>query len=279
MKRYLRADEDKEASEIEKTLPGLTEGQVIPSVDTTVSEHWTKPPAAYTEDSLLAAMERAGNAEMDDDVERKGLGTPATRASIIEKLISGGYVVRRKKQIIPTDAGKQMISVMPEYLKSARMTADWENRLLLMERGVASAESFMDDIYSLIDTVLDGCRRIPEDERSRFEGGRKPDKSGVGSCPICGSTVREGKSNFYCSNKACAFVLWKENRYLSSMRKRVDQKMAADFLARGKTHARDFYSAKTGKTFEADLLMDVSSDGKVSFRMEFPKRADRKKKE
>ena len=119
-----------------------------------VTDHWTKPPAPYTEDSLLAAMERAGNAEMDDQVERKGLGTPATRASIIEKLVSSGYAMSKKKQIVATDAGTTLISVMPEYLTSAQMTADWENRLRLMEQGKAAPQEFMEGIYALINTGI-----------------------------------------------------------------------------------------------------------------------------
>ena len=277
MKRYLRADEDKE-TEQETSLPELMEGQILPAVDTKVTDHWTKPPAPYSEDSLLSAMERAGNEDMDDDVERKGLGTPATRASIIEKLISGKYAARKKKQIVPTEAGIQMISVMPDYLKSAQMTADWENRLLLMERGQSSADGFMKDIYLLIDTILAGCNSLTDEEKNRFSN-RVSGKHDVGKCPLCGSTVREGKQNYYCTNNSCRFVLWKENRYLSSMKKTIDKKMAADLLSTGKTHARDFYSAKTGKTFEADLLMDVSEDGKASFSMEFPTKASSKKKQ
>lgn len=278
MKRYLKADDEKEPEEKEAGMPDLTEGQVLPNVRTNVTEHWTKPPVPYTEDSLLAAMEKAGKEEMDQDVERKGLGTPATRASIIEKLISGGYAVRKKKQLIPTESGKQLITVMPDYLKSAQMTADWENRLLLMERGEDSPAAFMDDIYALLDTVLDGCKSIPDEERSRFAGEGRKDNREVGKCPVCGNKVREGSRSFYCSNRECAFTLWKENRYLSSMKKTVDKKMAADLLAKGKTHAKDFYSVKSGKTFEADLLMDVSDEGRVSFHMEFPQKTNYKKK-
>ena len=216
---------------------------------------------------------------MDDQVERKGLGTPATRASIIEKLVSSGYAMRKKKQIVATDAGTTLISVMPEYLTSAQMTADWENRLLLMEQGKAAPQEFMEGIYALINTVLEGCRKLPETERIRFSGTKGSKKADeIGTCPVCGNPVREGKKNFYCTNRECLFSLWKENRFLSSMRKNVDKKMAADLLSKGKTHVKDLYSVKTGKNFAADLVMEVSADGKISFHLEFHQRKPGRKK-
>ena len=277
LKTYLRADEDKEdGGESDRRLPELSEGQVLYGVDTKVTEHFTQPPKPYTEDSLLAAMERAGNADMEKEVERKGLGTPATRASIIEKLIAARYAVRKKKQIIATEAGSKMIALMPEYLKSAQMTADWENRLLAMERGQTTPDVFMADIFALIEKMLSECRAIPDSERQRFSDGANDHKE-IGKCPVCGNPVYEGKRNFYCSNKDCSFTLWKENRYLSSMKKMVDKKMAIDLLHKGRTHTKDFYSPKTGKTFEADLILEVSEDGKASFKMDFPKRTTGKK--
>ena len=140
---------------------------IIPSVETKVTEHWTKPPQHYTEGSLLSAMEHAGSKEMDDDVERKGLGTPATRASMIEKLIAGGYVIRKKKQLLPTDEGKLLISLVPEYLKSASMTAQWENRLLAMERGQDDPKQFMEDIIAQLMYTLQECKAVPDDVRNK----------------------------------------------------------------------------------------------------------------
>lgn len=271
MKRYFQTDEDKDDDEESASFPNLTDGQTFSNVKGRVSEHWTKPPKAYTEDSLLAAMERAGNADMDDDVERKGLGTPATRASIIEKLISSGYAARKKRQIVATEGGAKMIALMPDYLKSVQMTADWENRLLQMERGETSAELFMKDIYALIDKILVSCKEVPEDMRKRYSGLDSKGKEELGKCPVCGSAVLEGNKKYYCTNRDCSFTLWKESRFLSSMKKTISKKMAVDMLAKGKTHVKDFFSAKTGKTFEADLLINVD-DGKVSFSLEFPQR-------
>ena len=257
MKNYFRADEDKEESEDSVSIPELSEGQILVGVKGRVTEHWTQPPKAYTEDSLLAAMERAGNADMDDEVERKGLGTPTTRASIIEKLISSGYAERKKRQIVATEGGAKMTALMPDYLKSAQMTADWENRLLRMERGEATAEDFMKDIYDFIDRILVSCKEIPEEMRKRYAENTLYQKDEIGKCPVCCGTVVEGKSNFRCTNRDCSFALWKETRFLSSMKKTISKKMAEDLLNKGKTRVKDFFSAKTGKTFEADLLMHV----------------------
>ena len=277
MKRYFQTDEDKDDDEESASIPNLTDGQTFSNVKGRVSEHWTKPPKAYTEDSLLAAMERAGNADMDDDVERKGLGTPATRASIIEKLISSGYAARKKRQIVATEGGAKMTALMPDYLKSVQMTADWENRLLQMERGETSAELFMKDIYALIDKILVSCKEVPEDMRKLYSGLDSKGKEELGKCPVCGSAVLEGNKKYYCTNRDCSFTLWKETRFLSSMKKTISKKMAVDMLAKGKTHVKDFFSAKTGKTFEADLLMNVD-DGRVSFSLEFPQRKPNSKR-
>ena len=277
MKRYFQTDEDKDDDVESASIPNLTDGQTFSNVKGRVSEHWTKPPKAYTEDSLLAAMERAGNADMDDDVERKGLGTPATRASIIEKLISSGYAARKKRQIVATEGGAKLTALMPDYLKSVQMTADWENRLLQMERGETSAELFMKDIYALIDKILVSCKEVPEDMRKLYSGLDSKGKEELGKCPVCGSAVLEGNKKYYCTNRDCSFTLWKETRFLSSMKKTISKKMAVDMLAKGKTHVKDFFSAKTGKTFEADLLMNVN-DGIVSFSLEFPQRKPNSKR-
>lgn len=164
-----------------------------------------------------------------------------------------------------------MTALMPDYLKSVQMTADWENRLLLMERGETTAEAFMKDIYALIDRILVSCREVPEDMRKRYAEPDNKSKEEVGKCPVCGGSVREGKDKFFCSNRECSFALWKENKFLSSMKKTISKKMAAELLSKGKTHVKDLFSAKTGKTFEANLLMTVN-DGKVMFSLEFPQR-------
>ena len=218
------------------------------------------------------AMETAGNKEFDAETENKGLGTPATRAAVIEKLVSSGYALRKGKQILPTVDGKALTAVIPTYLKSAAMTAEWENRLLLIERGQLDGKEFLEGVTELVKTVMEGCKEIPEEELQRFHP-----REQIGICPLCGSPVYEGKQNFYCSSRECSFALWKENHYLSGMRKQLDKKMAVELLTGGRTHADDFYSRKTGKLFSADLLLDTS-EGRVAFQMEFPKKRGRKYK-
>jgi DNA topoisomerase-3 len=244
----------------------LYEGMTIPSVNAKKSQHFTSPPKPYTEDTLLSAMETAGNKEFDGETEKKGLGTPATRASILEKLVSSGYAVRKGKQILPTEDGKDLIAVLPENLKSAGMTAEWENQLLLMEKGKMDSGRFMQGITDLLDMVLEGCRKIPDSELQRFHP-----KEEVGKCPVCGSPVYEGKQNFYCSDRNCSFALWKENRYLAGMRKQINKPMAAELLSKGRTHVKDLYSQKKGTTFAADLILDASG-GRAAFSLEFPKK-------
>ena len=245
---------------------GLREGMEIAEVRAEKSRHFTSAPKPYSEDTLLLAMERAGNQDFDEDTEKKGLGTPATRAPILEKLVSSGYAKRNGKQILPTADGKELIAVLPDYLKSASMTAEWENKLLLMEKGQMDSREFLREITDLIDTMIAGCSAISGEEQGRFH-----QRESVGICPVCGNPVYEGKKNFYCSNRECAFSLWKENRYLSGMKKLVDKKMAAELLEKGRTHVKDLYSQKTGRTFAADLLM-TAEDGRANFSLEFPKK-------
>lgn len=253
-------------------IPFVAEGNVIDSVTAGVTEHFTTPPKPYSEDTLLSAMETAGNKKFDEDTEKKGLGTPATRASIIEKLVSSGYALRKGKQIVPTSDGADLIAVLPEYLKSAAMTAEWENKLLLMEKGQLEGSGFMQGITDLIDRMLLECSTISGEEQNRFHP-----REEIGKCPLCGSPVYEGKKNFYCSNRDCSFSLWKENRYLSGMRKQVDKHMAKELLQQGRTHVDDLYSQKKGKTFAADLLLEMQ-DGRANFKLEFPKKKGSKKK-
>lgn len=148
---------------------------------------------------------------------------PATRASIIEKLVSSGYVVRKGKQLFATQDGADLISVLPEYLRSAAMTAEWENRLLRIEKGELCGQEFLEGIVELIDRMLLECGKISVEEQNRFYS-----RESIGTCPVCGSPVYESKRNFFWGNRECGFSLWKENRYLSGMKKMIDKKMAAD---------------------------------------------------
>ena len=257
-----------EEKEKETSIPaGYEEGMRLFPVKAEKTTHYTSPPKPFNEDTLLAAMETAGNKEFDSETEKKGLGTPATRASIIEKLVSSGYAQRKGKQILPSTEGKELVKVMPEYLKSAVMTAEWENQLLLMEKGEITDTQFMGEITSLVRKILEVCREIPEEERRRFQMEREV----IGKCPVCGCDVFEGKQNFYCSNRQCDFALWKENRFLGSMEKNLDKKMARELLSKACTHVKGLYSRKKDMKFDADLLLTLE-DGKPRFHLEFPKK-------
>lgn len=257
-----------EEKEKETSIPaGYEEGMRLFPVKAEKTTHYTSPPKPFNEDTLLAAMETAGNKEFDSETEKKGLGTPATRASIIEKLVSSGYAQRKGKQILPSTEGKELVKVMPEYLKSAVMTAEWENQLLMMEKGQITDTQFMGEITSLVRKILEVCREIPEEERRRFQTEREV----IGKCPVCGCDVFEGKQNFYCSNRQCDFALWKENRFLGSMEKNLDKKMARELLDKACTHVKGLYSKKKDMKFDADLLLTLE-DGKPRFHLEFPKK-------
>ena len=257
-----------EGKEKETSIPaGYEEGMRLFPVKADKTTHYTSPPKPFNEDTLLAAMETAGNKEFDSETEKKGLGTPATRASIIEKLVSSGYAQRKGKQILPSTEGKELVKVMPEYLKSAVMTAEWENQLLMMEKGQITDTQFMGEITSLVRKILEVCREIPEEERRRFQTAREV----IGKCPVCGCDVFESKQNFYCSNRQCDFALWKENRFLGSMEKNLDKKMARELLDKACTHVKGLYSKKKDMKFDADLLLTLE-DGKPRFHLEFPKK-------
>lgn len=259
---------EKEDSDRQLEIPyGYQKGMQLFNVKAETSIHYTSPPKSFNEDTLLAAMETAGNKEFDEKTEKKGLGTPATRASTIEKLVASGYAQRKGKQIIPTAEGRELIRVMPENLKSAGLTAEWENRLLLMERGELNGEQFMEGIVTMLEEILNGCRKIPEEERNRFQTAKEL----IGKCPVCGSDIFEGKRNFYCSNRQCDFALWKDNRFLEGMEKKLDKKMAKELLDKACTHVKGLYSKKKDTRFDADLLMTLEN-GKPRFHLEFPKR-------
>lgn len=197
-KRFFRITEDKEEKSKEKKLPELAEGQVFEGVQAKVSEHFTTPRQHFTEDSLLSAMERAGIEDMGNDVERKGLGTPATRADVIEKLVKDGFVKREKRQMIPTEDGVKLITILPDVIKSPKLTADWENALTLVAKGEYSMQAFMDGIADLVNGLVQTYHSVSEEQKSMF--GDSTQES-FGKCPKCGGDVVKGKFGAYCKNK------------------------------------------------------------------------------
>ncbi|MCF2671584.1 DNA topoisomerase 3 [Butyricicoccus pullicaecorum] len=262
--------EKPEDEDTEGVLPALTEGQVFEPVAASVTEHFTSPPKPYTEDTLLSAMENAGKEDMPDEAERKGLGTPATRAAIIEKLVSGGFVERKGKNLIPTKAGVNLVTVLPEVLTSPKLTADWEQRLNEVAKGQASPGDFIDGIEAMAAELVRKYSHISEDGQKLFQ----PEKETVGLCPRCGKPVYEGKKNFACSDRACQFVMWKNDRFWTSRRKEMTRKMAADLLKKGRTSVKGLWSEKKGSTYDAVVILDDTGGKYVNFKLEFPKRKD-----
>ena len=199
-KNSYKTAEDKSDAEEEKKLPELREGMMIAVEQTKVSEHFTQPPKHYTEDSLLSAMERAGAEDMGDEVERKGLGTPATRADIIEKLVKDGFVKREKKQMIPTEDGMRLITILPDVVKSPKLTADWENELTLVSKGEVAAEQFMSGIEAMVTDLVKTYHSVSDEQKAMFGTG-KGEQEVLGKCPKCGADVVKGKFGAYCTGK------------------------------------------------------------------------------
>ena len=256
--------EKPEDEDAENVLPALTVGQVFESVAASVTEHFTSPPKPYTEDTLLSAMENAGKEDMPDDAERKGLGTPATRAAIIEKLVSGGFVERKGKNLIPTKAGVNLVTVLPELLTSPKLTADWEQRLNEVAKGQASPQDFMDGIEAMAAELVWKYSHISEDGQKLFQ----PEKETVGLCPRCGKPVYEGKKNFACSDRACQFVMWKNDRFFEQRRKVFTFKIAAALLKDGKAKVKGLRSLRTGKTYDGTIVLADTGEKYVNYRIE-----------
>ena len=256
----LKADTEEE---VLNALPKLAEGQSF-FVTADVSEHFTSPPKAYTEDTLLSAMERAGAEDMPENAERKGLGTPATRAAILEKLVQMGFVQRKGKQLVPTKDGINLAVVLPESLTSPVLTAEWENRLTEIAKGNADADEFMAEIEAQVRQLVKTYSCISADKQNLFQSERVI----IGKCPRCGENVYEGKKNFYCGNRGCQFVMWKNDRFFEQRKKAFTPKIAAALLKNGKAKVKGLYSEKTGKTYDATVLLADTGGKYVNYRVE-----------
>ena len=215
-KASFKTDADEDAPELARELPEITEGQTFDPVKASITEHFTTPPKPYTEDTLLSAMERAGAEDMPEDAERQGLGTPATRASILEKLVQMGFVERKGKQLLPTKDGHNLVCVLPEVLTSPQLTAEWETKLTAISKGEADPEGFMVGIEEMTRNLISRYSQISEDAQKLFQAERVV----IGKCPRCGEAVYEGKKNYYCGNRACQFVMWKNDRFLRNEARR-----------------------------------------------------------
>ena len=263
--RFKETLKSKEKDALEHSLPSLNEKDILSSVDSSVAEHYTSPPKPYTEDSLLSAMETAGNDAFDDETEKKGLGTPATRAGIIEKLVKGGFVERKGKSLVPTKDGNNLVCVLPEQITSPSMTAEWENTLMQIERGNADADKFLSGIVGMTSDLVKAYPFLSDAEANRFDTGRES----IGKCPRCGSPVYVGKGNYYCSNKECAFCMWEDNKFFTSKKKKLTKKIAAELLDKGWCRVTGLYTPKRPQLYDAVIRLDDTGGKYVSFKMEF----------
>ena len=220
--------------------------------------------------TLLSAMENAGKDDIPDEAERKGLGTPATRAAIIEKLVAAGFVERKGKSLIPTKAGINLVTVLPEPLTSPMLTAEWEQKLTEIAKGGADPDTFMDGIRTMVQEIVSTYSCISEDGKKLFA----PEKEVIGTCPRCGQPVYEGKKNFACSDRSCGFVLWKNDRFWTSRKKELTKKMAADLLKKGRTNVKGMWSEKKQAAYDAAVILDDTGGKYINFKLEFPKRKE-----
>ena len=262
------AEPDKEAED--KALPELTEGQSLSLSGAAVKEGKTTPPKHFTEDTLLSAMETAGKDDMPEDAERKGLGTPATRAAILEKLVAAGFVERKGKSLIPTKAGINLVTVLPDTLTSPMLTAEWEQKLTTIARGEGDPAAFLAGISDMARELVKTYSHISEEGQKLFA----PEKEVIGTCPRCGKPVYEGRKNFYCSDRSCRFVLWKDDRFWTSRKKELTRKMADDLLKKGRTSVKGMWSEKKGAAYDAVVVLDDTGGKYVRFKLEFPKRKE-----
>ena len=263
--RFKNSLKDKEAADDGKAIPSFKENDIIQSVSASVTEHFTTPPKAFTEDTLLSAMETAGNEDFEDDTEKKGLGTPATRAGIIEKLVRSGFVERKGKSLIPTKDGINLVAVLPEQITSPTMTAEWENTLMQIERGKADADKFLAGIVDMTTSLIKAYPFLSDAEANRFESGKEV----IGKCPRCGSPVYVGKGNYYCSSKSCSFCLWEDNKFFSSKKKKLTKKIAKELLDKGWCRVTGLYTPKKPQLYDAVIRLDDTGGKYVSFKMEF----------
>ena len=259
------------AEKVEETLEILTEAQdkeTLPVRDAQLKEGRTTPPKHFTEDTLLAAMESAGADTMPEEAERRGVGTPATRAATIEKLVQKGFLARegsgKTKHLIPTEKGCGLIAAMPEQLKSPAMTAEWETKLTQIEKGQYVPEQFMEEIESMMKTLVNQYVNVPN-APARVTSGAPV----VGTCPHCGSEVAEREKGWFCTSRECRFVIWKDNAFFTRLGKRPTRQVVDKLLRDGRARLKDCKSQRTGKTYNASVLMTTEADGRAKFSLEF----------
>ena len=263
-----KPDTDDGDSDFVSDVPDFTEGQTFSDFSAKVTAHDTQPPKPHTEASLLSAMEHAGSEDTNADAERKGLGTPATRAAVIEKLVNSGFVERKGKQLFPTKNGINLVCVLPDSLTSPKLTAEWENTLTLIAKGNANPEDFMQGIEAMAQELVKAYPFLSEKDKELF----KEEKPVIGKCPRCGSPVHESKKNYYCSDRDCTFTMWKNDRFFEERKIVFTPKIAAALLKSGKASVKGLYSPKTGKTYDGNMVLADTGGKYVNYRVELPKK-------
>ena len=254
-----------------RKLPPLNDQMTFLPVKAFVQEGKTSPPKSYTEATLLSSMENAGAEETPNDAERKGLGTPATRAGIIEKLVKTGQIERKKGKkgyvLLPTQKGVSLITVLPEELQSPLLTAEWEQKLKQIERGELEPTLFLQEITEMVRGLVQSSHSVPESSVLFAE-----ETKSIGVCPRCGSAVVERTKGFLCSNRACRFALWRQNPFFAAKKKELTAAIASTLLKEGRVFVKGLYSPKTGKTYDATIVLDDSGGQYVNFKLEFPQK-------
>ena len=259
------AEKDKEKLGI---LPEVQGQETLPILDAELKEGKTSPPKHFTEDTLLAAMESAGADSIPEEAERRGIGTPATRAATIEKLVQKGFMARdggsKTKHLIPTEKGRGLIAAMPEQLKSPAMTAEWETKLTQIEKGQYAPEQFMEEIESMMKSLVNQYANTPNAPAKAASGAPV-----VGTCPHCGSDVAEREKGWFCTNRECRFVIWKDNAFFNRLGKHPTRQVVDKLLRDGRARLKDCKSQRTGKTYNATVMLTTEADGRAKFSLEF----------
>ena len=260
-------EQDKEPED--KALPELSEGQTLPLSGAAVKEGKTSPPKHFTEDTLLSAMETAGKENMPEDAERQGLGTPATRAGVLEKLVKGGFLERKGRQLLPTKKGHNLVVILPESIKSAKLTAEWESALKEVEHGALSPEEFLAGIQKQVSELV-ACYKNVQVETELFD-----ERESIGACPRCGGSVMDRKLSFQCTRQGCGFTMWKNDRFFKDKHKELTKSAATALLKKGRVKMSGLFSEKKGTTYDAIVVL-ADTGRYVNYKLEFEKKAEKR---
>lgn len=268
-RRYAgKPSEEAEKNAGASELPELSEGMILELARVDLKEGKTSPPKRFTEDLLLSAMESASSDEFPAGVERKGIGTPATRAAIIEKLVQKGFIERRgdkkTKYLCSTDKGNALVTVVPEQIQSPSMTADWEEKLLKIEHGEYDGDAFMGEISSMVSGLVKTYEAVKGADVLM-----QPERKVIGSCPACGSDVCETAKGWFCRDKNCKFALWKENRFFQTLGKQMTEELAKQLVNQGKARLIHCYSRKSNRYYDTTVHVETGEDGAAAFKLEF----------